>query len=198
MKTLSALSHRRATRHIDHEATLRTWLRSDASRMRALRLAAELDLEDWCLAAGFVRNLVWDKLHDKLTPSPLNDLDLIHYAPTRTCQKSDAAIQHFLEQQSPLPWSVKNQARMHIRNHDAPYTSTADAMSYWVELETAVGVRLSRDQEIELIAPFGLAPLFAGTITLNPKSGKADAFRQRVEEKAWLAHWPKLKVQQHP
>ena len=47
------------------------WIESDRDRMEALELASTLGLNDWCLAAGFVRNLIWDKLHNKevLTPN---------------------------------------------------------------------------------------------------------------------------------
>jgi uncharacterized protein len=51
------------------------WIESDSDRMEALELSSTLGLSDWCLAAGFVRNLIWDKLHNKevLTPLPQSD-----------------------------------------------------------------------------------------------------------------------------
>ena len=35
----------------------------DAIAMEQLRAVRSLDLPDWCIAAGFVRNRVWDHLH---------------------------------------------------------------------------------------------------------------------------------------
>lgn len=43
------------------------WIRQDRWRMAALRQAREAALPDWWLAAGFVRNLVWDRLHGYTT-----------------------------------------------------------------------------------------------------------------------------------
>lgn len=78
------------------------------------------------------------------------------------------------DQHLAFPWSVKNQARMHLRSGRQPYTSTDDTISYWVEVEveTAMGARLNASGDIELVAPLGLGALFTRTITLNPKNGK--------------------------
>ncbi|WP_082021333.1 nucleotidyltransferase family protein [Chromohalobacter japonicus] len=80
------------------------------------------------------------------------------------------------------------------RNVDDPYTSTTNAMSYWVEVETAVGATLGDSGEIVLVAPFGVESLFNFTITLNPKRPKPVDFRKRVAGKRWQEIWPKLTV----
>lgn len=46
--------------------------------MRLLIIVADLKLPDGLIAAGFVRNLVWDHLHGK-NATPLNDVDVIFY-----------------------------------------------------------------------------------------------------------------------
>ncbi|MDB4838182.1 nucleotidyltransferase family protein [Marinomonas sp.] len=157
-------------------------------------MAASLQLGDWCLAAGFVRNLIWDKLHDKQTNTSLNDIDLIYFNVGETDESQDLSHEAQLKQLSDLPWSVKNQARMHLRNGDPAYTSCSDAMSYWVELETAVGVTLTETGEVKIVAPFGLAANFHRTITLNPKRPKPQAFSERVSSKGWCELWPQLKT----
>ncbi|WP_339898392.1 nucleotidyltransferase family protein [uncultured Gilvimarinus sp.] len=178
---------------LEYEQRLKGWLWDDAYRMALLTAAAELALPDWCLAAGFVRNLVWDKLHHYTQATPLNDIDFIYFS----ADEGEIACERRYEKQLQLtvnaPWSVKNQARMHRRNADAPYCSSVDAMSYWVELETAVGVYWA-DNRIELVAPFGLAPLFAGTVTRNRRCRSAQAFSERLTQKNWQRHWPKLSV----
>ena len=42
-------------------ADIERWISQDGQRMAALEAARHLALPDWCLAAGFVRNLVWDR-----------------------------------------------------------------------------------------------------------------------------------------
>jgi len=174
------------------ESKLALWLVADRYRMSALRSARELNLSDWCLAAGFVRNLVWDKTHHYHTATPLNDIDLIYFDIDDNDKKKDRDLESTLKQKSDLPWSVKNQARMHLRNNDANYRSTEDAMSYWPEIETAIGARLNWNDEIEIIAPFGLEALFCKTVTLNSKRQNSKFFMQRVNTKGWLTRWPEL------
>lgn len=177
------------------EQRLREWIAADPLRMRALRIARELALPDWCIAAGFVRNLAWDKLHRFNTPTPLTDIDLLYFDPARSSREHDRALEARLAAiDRDLPWSVRNQARMHLRNEDAPYRSTLDAMTYWVELETAIGVRLDERGQIELVAPFGLDSLFAKKITPNRKRYKPAAFSERLAKKNWLWIWPELRV----
>lgn len=157
-------------------------------------MASKLNLPDWCLAAGFVRNLVWDKIHDYTVSTKLSDIDLIYFDPINDSAVKDLEIEEYLKSRSNLPWSVKNQARMHLKNGDQPYRSTSDAMRYWVEVETAIGVKLSSAGGIELIAPFGLEALMTNTITMNNERPKPDIFKQRISSKKWLEQWPKLRV----
>lgn len=167
--------------------------------MEVLLIAATFceqeNLKDWCLAAGFVRNLVWDKLHHHSISTALDDVDLIYFDAHHTSPKRDFEFESQLRQVLEINWSVKNQARMHLRNDDQPYVNSCDAMSYWPEVETAVGVYLDRGA-LKVISPFDLACLFAGTITLNPKRPKIDAFYQRIAGKQWLEKWPHLRVSQ--
>lgn len=177
------------------EAALIDWIESDHIRLDALHVAARLNLDDWCLAAGFVRNLAWDHLHGYPAPTPLADIDLIYFDPSDTSAERDAQLQDELRAVSALPWSIKNQARMHVRNNDRPYLSTAEAMRYWVEVETAVGARLNGTTgKVALVAPFGIESLFAATITMNPKRRKPEVFAARLRSKGWLKTWPLLRV----
>ena len=74
--TATATSAMTEQRHL--QARTEDLLRADPMRMACLRAARELALPDWALGAGFVRNLIWDHLHQKTVPTPLNDIDLIY------------------------------------------------------------------------------------------------------------------------
>ncbi|WP_028672469.1 nucleotidyltransferase family protein [Saccharospirillum impatiens] len=176
------------------ETLIAQWITADPMRMEALTLASTLGLKDWCLAAGFVRNLVWDKTHGFSNATTLNDIDLIYFDAEDVSESREKALERHLYAMAALPWSVKNQARMHHRNSDSPYTSTADAMSYWVEVETAVGARIDTEGHITIVAPLGIDRLFDYTITPNVKRLKPNAFKQRMHDKNWLKTWPKLAV----
>lgn len=186
---------------MDNSAQIKKWISEDAVRMQALVIASSLGLSDWCLAAGFVRNLAWDKVNGYSRATALNDIDLIYFDPDKASEEADKAseeadkdIESRLKAISDFPWSVKNQARMHKRNSDRPYASTEDAMSYWVEVETAVGATLNESDDIEIVAPFGIDVLFEYTITPNRKRPKPEVFAQRLQEKRWLEIWPNLVV----
>lgn len=56
-------------------------IKQDPLRTEALYYVSLLGLPQCYIAAGFVRNLVWDALHDFKSPSPLNDIDVIYFDP---------------------------------------------------------------------------------------------------------------------
>ena len=171
-----------------------TLIKQDPLRMQVLDCVAQLDLPQCYVAAGFVRNLVWDHLHDFDSPTPLNDIDVIYFDTIDTSYESDLRYEAQLKQRSPeLNWQVRNQANMHTRNGDEPYQGSLDAMSYWPEKETAVAVKQSLNGDIECISSFGLESLFDLQITPNPKRNR-DIFDQRVQSKNWLTQWSKLTI----
>ncbi|WP_149538015.1 nucleotidyltransferase family protein [Siccirubricoccus phaeus] len=178
-------------------ARLAALLRADAARWQALRQVAALDLPGggW-IGAGFLRNAAWDALHGRAAPHR-GDVDVLWHAPAQATPEADAAAEAALRTLDPaLDWSVRNQARMHLRNGDAPYASVAEAMRHWPETATAVAAR-RQGEACEILAPYGLEDLFA--LLLRPTPGFADGpkhaiFRQRVADKGWLARWPLLQL----
>ncbi|PTO51743.1 nitrate reductase [Vibrio splendidus] len=171
-----------------------TLIKQDPLRMQVLDCVAQLDFPQCYVAAGFVRNLVWDHLHGYASPTPLNDIDVIYFDPIDTSYESDLRYDAQLKQRLPeLNWQVRNQANMHTKNGDESYQSSLDAMSYWPEKETAVAVKQSLNGDIECISSFGLESLFDLQITPNPKRNR-DIFDQRVQSKYRLTQWSKLTI----
>ncbi|SFF87214.1 hypothetical protein SAMN05518801_102349 [Novosphingobium sp. CF614] len=170
------------------------WIRNDPLRWNLLGHVRALDLPDCQIAAGFVRDAVWAILHDQ-SPDLAGDVDVIWFDATNTAEETDRSIEARLRAEVPnIRWSVKNQARMHIDNGDAPYRSSEDAMRFWPETATAVAARRTQDDRCEVIAPFGVSDLL--TLTLRPagdfKDRKRAIFEQRVEAKNWLTRLPRL------
>lgn len=170
-------------------------IRQDESRMKALECVRKLQLPQCYLAAGFVRNLIWDHLHQKSEPTILNDADVIYFNPNESDPNSFKEHEFTLTKFMPqLNWQVRNQAMMHHRNGDIPYESALDAMSYWPEKETAVAIRSVEPGVFECISAFGFESLFNFQITHNPKRKRA-IFDERVKSKGWLKQWPNLTVE---
>jgi uncharacterized protein len=107
----------------------------DETRLRLLDQVAALDLPDCWVGAGFVRSAVWDHLHGRAAELTWGDTDVVWFDKDRaTPLSADAEIEAGLRRAEPSAnWSVKNQARMHTRNGDAPYLSAEDALSRWPE-----------------------------------------------------------------
>lgn len=169
-------------------------IKSDEMRLKALECVRLLDLPECYIAAGFVRNLVWDFLHQKAPPTPLNDVDVIYFDSDESNPKQSQQHESKLKEMMPnLNWQVRNQAIMHLKNHDQPYLGSLDAMSYWPEKETAIGIRQLADGKLECISAFGIDSLFNSQITHNPKRLQS-VFKHRINSKGWLATWNDLKV----
>jgi hypothetical protein len=182
---------------MNHEAQLKALLAQDRIRMQVLRTVRGLELPDCWVAAGFVRSLVWDHLHQRKVSTLPEDIDVIWFDAARADKDVDSAMQGELSQRcSTVNWSVKNQARMHLRNADAPYHSATDAMTCWPETATAVGVRLGGDDQIEVAAPLGLDDLFSLVVrpTERFRTEKYALFLDRVQSKRWQEIWPELTV----
>lgn len=181
---------------MDQETALHAIIRACPERLRILRLVRDLNLADGWIAAGFVRSAVWDHLHGLSGSPSAADIDIIWFDPRATAQ-ADADIEAALRRIDPgLQWSVKNQARMHLRNGDAPYASASEAMTHWPETATAVAVRLSRGDRLEVAAPLGLDDLFA--LLVRPTAAflgdKHELYLARLAAKNWRARWPRLDI----
>jgi len=69
----------------------------DALAMEQLRAVRRLNLPDWCIAAGFVRNRVWDHLHG-IVPARLPvDIDVLYFDAGDVSRESEAAFERQLE-----------------------------------------------------------------------------------------------------
>lgn len=170
-------------------------LQTKNNLLRDLKLVKSLGMPQWCIAAGYVRNFVWDYLHGFAPRTTLNDVDVIYFDPTDLREEAEKTYEYALKDRvNGYNWSVKNQARMHIRNQDSPYINIADAMKRWPETATATGVSLDNNGNLYIIAPHGLEDLFNLVIWISPYFKDRDYFYNRIENKKWIATWPKLKI----
>jgi uncharacterized protein len=169
--------------------------------MAALRAGREVDAPGWVIGAGAIRDLVFEHLHGRLAPPP-RDIDYAFFDPVDLSVEREEAIESALRQRRPeLPFEARNQARVHLWYEQRfgypiePYTSIEHAVSTWPETVTAVAVRLLPDDRIELIAPVGLADLFAGVLRRNPAQVTREIFRERLARRPDLpTQWPLVRV----
>lgn len=180
-----------------HLEQLSYYIENDKMRYTALELVRDVGLPDCYIGAGFVRNLVWDKLHNRNNSTPLSDVDVIYFDDAEQSNQQHTHEATLKAQMPELNWEVRNQAFMHIKHGHSPYRNTEEAITHWVECETAVAVRLNNTSIIEVLAPFGLSSLFNGFITPNP-GRELRLFEQRLAQKQWLKKWPNLRIKTTP
>jgi hypothetical protein len=178
---------------MSHKKIIIDIIESDGIRMDALILVSSLNLNDWLIAAGFVRNGIWDNVYN--VSSEMNDIDVIYFCADDISEERDKTLEFELSEKMPsMNWSVKNQARMHLINGDFPYASTLDAMSFWPERQTGIGVYLNNLKKVTLVSCHDFSIQFNGKISHNPKRS-LDVFNDRVSNKGWLKIWPALQIE---
>ena len=169
----------------------------DEWMMEILYTTKELQLPDWCICAGFVRSKVWDVIHGFSERTPLPDVDVIYF----DVKNIEVEVEKELEQKlyaihPNVPWSVKNQARMHLKNNTEPYKSSMDAISKFPETATALGVKLDDAKNLILIAPLGIEDLIKCRVRPTPtfnNTEKMHMFHNRVKNKRWHDAWQLVK-----
>lgn len=156
---------------------------------------AEMRIPDSWLAAGVVRNTIWDALHQKPDWTPLTDIDVIYHDPTDIKRDREIYIHDELSRRFPREnFSVKNQARMHVKHGHPPYPNSHAAVSCWTETCTAIGI--ARQEGCwQVLAPYGCADLL--DLVVRP-TFNSDHYRGlvagRARSKRWLENWPKLRL----
>ncbi|WP_026581308.1 nucleotidyltransferase family protein [Bacillus sp. J33] len=174
-------------------------IKEDEWMMNLLKAVKKLDLPDWWICAGFVRSKIWDILHNFTVRTPLPDIDVIYFDPEQINELEEKKLEEKLLLLVPdIPWSVKNQARMHIRNKMAPYSSSVDAISKFTETVTALGVKLDEKDNVILTAPWGITDVVNLEVKPTPYYSEANArinfYEHRIKKKNWKLTWDKVKI----
>lgn len=163
---------------------------ADPWRVRCLKTVRQVMPQGW-IGAGFTRNLVWDWLGGQEC-EPLTDVDVVYFDNTDLDEAREKAFEASLSTEATdIPWSVKNQARMHLKHGERPYNDLIDGLGHWLETATTVSVRLDEDGQFEVLAPYGLDDLMAGILRPTASGFRRVAhLRHRAEAKGWLRRWP--------
>jgi len=182
-----------------YEQKLKVLIERDEWMMDVLRTVQQLELQDWWVCAGFVRTKIWDTVHTFTTRTSIADIDVIHFdnREDRMSEQVDRELEDQLLLLRPnLPWSVKNQVRMHNRNGVKPYLSSTDAMSKFPETATALGVSLDKNGELLISAPHGLTDAFQLHVKPTPAFLRNQMlipiYEARLAKKKWHKTWPRL------
>jgi hypothetical protein len=170
---------------------------TDEDAVAQLAVLRSLGLPDAWIGAGFVRNRVWDTLIGRNTRTNQDDIDVVYYDDSDPDGAKETEIEARLSALVPgVIWQARNQRRMHRWRDkgDQPYRDTEDSLRYWLETPTAVAARLTNDERIELLAPYGLDDLLNLTCRPTPAGlRRADDYRKRLASKGWRQRWPEAR-----
>ena len=174
-------------------------IKEDQWMMEILTSAKALNLPDWWICAGFVRSKIWDVLHDFSERTTIPDIDVIYFDPANIDVIQEKQLEAKLNSLMPnIPWSVKNQARMHLISKMPPYLSSTDALSKFTETASALGVKLDEDDHVILTAPYGMRDVInlevKPTQYITETKERMEVYENRIANKNWPSIWTKVKV----
>lgn len=170
-------------------------IEEDQWMMNIIWTVKELGLPDCWICAGFIRSKVWDTLHGFSKRTDLADIDVIYFDSSNIQEKQEKVYENqLLEVDSTIPWSVKNQARMHVLNNFPPYTSATDGIAHFPETATSIGVRLDKQGKLEITAPHGISDLLNMKVCPTPAFMNSDIYMKRVNKKNWPKFWTKVRI----
>jgi uncharacterized protein len=183
---------------IDEEKIIKA-IKEDIWMMDILKSVKSLNLPDCWVCAGFVRSKIWDTLHHFSERTLIPDIDVIYFDATNIDELEEKRLEDLLNSLMPnTPWSVKNEARMHIKSNLPPYSSSIDAISKFPETATALGVKLDEKDNVILIAPYGIRDVVNLKVKPTPfftkTKERVEIYENRITKKNWKSIWYKLNV----
>ncbi|KFN01214.1 nucleotidyltransferase family protein [Bacillus clarus] len=185
--------------YVKTEQDIIQMIEQDTWMMDVLHTAKSLRLPDWWICAGFVRSKIWDVFHGYEVRTPTPDVDIIYFDPLHISTAFEQTLEDKLTQlDSTIPWSVKNQARMHVVNNMPPYSSSVDAISKFPETVTALGVTLDDSNHVVLTSPCGIDDVLSlqvkPTAHFLETKERIDMYKERIVKKNWPSKWPNITI----
>ncbi|MDF5713671.1 MAG: nucleotidyltransferase family protein [Rhizonema sp. NSF051] len=141
----------------------------------------QVNLPNWWLAGGAVRNTVWHSIFGDDCKLFIKDFDIAFFDIEGERSQEQAAKAILIEQFPNHQFDIKNQASFaRWRVGRRTYNSTEDGITDWLHTATAVGVKLDAQGQWQFFTPYGLDDLFAGIVRPTP----AHTYDQNAEQKA--------------
>ncbi len=169
--------------------------------MDTLFAARRVNAPDWLIGAGALRTAVWDHLHEFRETTQLADVDLVFFDSIDMSPDRERLVEEGLRAElSSVPWEARNQAGVHLwfpqkfGYEVEPFASTAEAVASWPETATAVGVRLSDDDDLMVVAPYGLDDLLGMVHRRNPARVTVKEYERRLATKRIAERWPRARI----
>jgi hypothetical protein len=180
-------------------------VRATPPLMQVLLVARHLRLPDWLVFSGAVYQPVLNHLTGRPPDFGIKDYDFGYFdASDLSYEAEDEVIRQVraaFDEPLRSMVEVRNQARVHLwfeakfGESYTPLSCTAEALERFASATFAVGVRLESDDRLHIVAPFGLADLFALRLRPNPRRKTVGFARASADVRR---RWPEVVVEDHP
>ncbi len=160
---------------------------------KVLPAIQKLNLPDWWLAGGAIRNTIWRSLYPGDCQLTIKDFDIAFYDADGDREQERAAKEALGSEFPEAIFDVKNQASFATwREGRRTYASTLDGIADWQHTATAVGVRIDQNDRWCFIAPFGFNDLLNGIVRLGPAHMESETAIEKG--KTYLTKCPPLTI----
>jgi uncharacterized protein len=157
---------------------------------------SRLAIPDGWLVAGCLFQTVWNLQAGRSPEADIKDYDLFYFDPGDTTEEGESGVQARIDEllgDLGVTIEASNQARVHLWYESyfgQPYgelRSACEGIDRFLVSATCVGVRPG-----EVYAPNGLALLYDGVLSMNPRLPHRVLFDRKA--RSYLARWPWLQV----
>ena len=169
--------------------------------MQVLSVARGLCLPDWLVFSGAVYQPVLNHLIGRALDYGIKDYDLGYFDASDLSYEAEDEVIRRVKAAFDEPLTsmveVRNQARVHLwfePKFGEPYKPllcTAEALECFASATFAVGVRMEPDDRLHIVAPFGLADLFALRLVPNPRRKTVGFARTSADVQR---RWPEVVI----
>lgn len=168
---------------------------------KVVKRARDLNIDNYYIGAGCVTQTVWNYLSNYPLDYGIKDVDFVYFDNVNLDLESENRVIMQVKQlysDISMEIDVKNQGRVHLwyKEHFGysiePYKSIESAINTWPTTASAIGIKLEKNNEFKIYAPFGLNDLFGKIVRAN----KTQITKQIYEKKAasWLSKWSDLVI----
>ncbi|CAG7555691.1 unnamed protein product [Fusarium equiseti] len=176
-------------------------IQQNKTLMTVLERAAGMNLPNWYLAAGALTQTVWNVVTERDPELGIDDYDLIYFDDSDlSWEAEDQIIQKgkTIFADIPVEVEIRNQARVHLwyeKKFGKPcpqHRSSEGSMLTWGTNTALIGVRLRKDGEWDIYAPWGLSDMFRLIVRPNQQIMTEETWNKKVQR--WIKIWPEITV----
>lgn len=161
---------------------------------------ARFGIQDWWLTAGCLVQTIWNLRTGRPAAQGIKDYDIFYYADDLSAEAENEVIAQCREAFADLgvKLDVRNQARVHLWYPDKfgiaypPLANASEGILRFPSRTSALGLKRTGEEFIDLFAPFGLDNVWNLVMAPNRSLPIPNIYAEKAER--WRQTWPTLTV----